>query len=109
MKKHCGVRGVKIAAIVIAALLVFGLATMLLWNWLMPEVFGLRTIGYWQAVGLLILGRILFGGFRGGWGGRPGWRRRMKERWEQMTPEEHEKFREGMRGWCGPGAPEAKA
>jgi hypothetical protein len=36
------------------------------------------------------------------------WRRRMRERWERMTPEEREKFREGMRGWCGPAKPEPR-
>jgi len=48
------------------------------------------------------LSKILFGGFRGG----PPWRHRMMERWAQMTPEEREKFRAGMRGRCAPwGAP----
>jgi hypothetical protein len=74
-----------------------------LWNWLMPAVFGLHTINYGQALGLLVLSKILFGGFRGGHG--PGglfWRRRMMQRWEQMTPEEREKFRTGLRAGCGP-------
>ena len=48
------------AAIVFAAL--FGFVIMWLWNWLMPELFGLSIISYWQAVGLLILSKILFGG-----------------------------------------------
>lgn len=43
--------------------LVFGCFVMLLWNWVMPGVFaGLEKIGYWQAVGLLLLARLLFGG-----------------------------------------------
>ena len=109
MKKHWGVRVLKVVSIVVVAIAVFGFVTMGLWNWLMPALFGLKTIGYWQAVGLLVLGKILFGGFRGGWGGRPGWRHRMAERWEHMTPEEREKFREGMRGWCGQETHEPKA
>jgi hypothetical protein len=48
----------------------------------------------------MVLGRLLFGGFRPGRGGF-GWRGEMRHRWEQMTPEEREKFREGMRGRCG--------
>jgi hypothetical protein len=53
---------------------------------------------------LTILGRILFGGFRPGFGGAP-WRRHMMARWEQMTPEEREKFREGWRQrGCRPAA-----
>jgi hypothetical protein len=77
-----------------------------LWNWLAPTIFGGRTIDFWQALGILILSKILFGGFRGrsGFGGH--WKRRMRERWEQMTPEEREKFRQGMAGRCGSGAPE---
>ena len=90
-----------------------GGVVMLLWNWLAPALFGLRLITFWQAIGLLALCRILFGGFGlGGGGHRSGSRRRMEgrirervrermnERWEQMTPEERERFREGMHG-CG--------
>ena len=64
-------------------LAVFGFVVMGLWNWLTPAMFGLRTIGYWQAVGLLILSKILFGGFMG----RPRlhrgdrWGRWMADRW----------------------------
>ncbi|HEY6046076.1 MAG TPA: hypothetical protein VIU65_05690, partial [Pyrinomonadaceae bacterium] len=51
----------------IVGLIVFsaigGVVVMLLWNWLAPELFGLRTITFWQAFGLLALCRILFGGF----------------------------------------------
>jgi hypothetical protein len=74
---------------------------MRLWNWLMPAVFGWHVINYWQALGLLILSKILFGGFRGGPHRHWRWRRGMMERWEKMTPEEREKFRNSMRGRCG--------
>jgi hypothetical protein len=93
-------RGLKIAVFVVLGLLVFGFVVMSLWNWLMPALFGLRTIHFWQALGLLILSKILFGGFRGRGGPGMHWRRRMMERWEQMTPEEREKFRQGMGGRC---------
>lgn len=85
------------------ALAVLGLAVHYLWNALMPALFGLPSVTFWQAVGLLALSWLLFGGFRGfrGHGYRGHWRRRMMERWAQMTPEEREKFREGMRGRCG--------
>jgi hypothetical protein len=81
-------------------LAVFGWVLMSLWNWLVPELFGWKAIGYWQAWGLFLLARILFGALRGG-GGRGGhWRHRMMERVEQMTPEEREKFRQGLeRRW----------
>lgn len=80
----------------------FGTAVLYLWNWLMPAIFGLHTISYWQALGLLGLAWILFGGQRGWFGPRMMYRRhRMRERWQQMTPEEREKFRAGMRARCG--------
>ena len=47
--------------IALAFILIFGLLIQLLWNWLMPDIFGLRNITYLQAVGLLILSRLLFG------------------------------------------------
>jgi hypothetical protein len=72
-----------------------------LWNWLLPPLFGWRQITFWQAIGILALCRILFGGF--GWHGstRSNVRRRMAERWERMTPEERERVRQGMWGRCG--------
>jgi len=83
-----------------------GEVVMHLWNWLAPELFGLRQIAFWQALGLLALCRILFGGFGGRGFHRSNFRRRMAERWERMTPEEREKFRQGMRSRCaGFGAP----
>lgn len=98
---HWFVRGLMfvLLAVVFAALL--GFVVMQLWNWLLPGLFGWHTIGFWQAVGLLLLCKILFGGFRHRHGPPRHWRRRMLERWEQMTPEEREKFRESMRGRCG--------
>ncbi len=46
--------------------ILFGFIIMWLWNWLMPEIFGLTTLTYWQAVGLFILFKLLFGGLGGG-------------------------------------------
>jgi hypothetical protein len=80
-----------------------GAVVMLLWNWLAPALFGLQLITFWQAIGLLALCRILFGGFGGGghrsYSGRrmkDRMRDRMAERWEELTPEEQERFREGL-------------
>lgn len=91
-------RFVVFAAVFIA---VFSVVVMALWNWLVPSLFGGHTISYLQALGILVLSKILFSGFRGGPGGHWGWRGRMMERWQAMSPEEREKFREGMRGRCG--------
>ena len=92
-------RGLKFILIAAVAIGVFSFLVMSLWNWLMPVLFGRPAITFWQAAGMLVLSRILLGGFRG-LGGPPHWhsRRRMMERWEQMTPEEREKFRRGLRG-----------
>ena len=97
MRKNRWLRALKFFPIALLFVALFGLIVMTLWNWLMPALFGLKMVTYWQAIGLVILSKILFGGFRGGPGGRH-WRHRMMERWEQMTPEEREKFRQGMRG-----------
>ena len=89
-----------LAAIFVAAV---SAVVMLLWNWLLPSITGWRAIGFWEALGLLALARILFGGFRGHghWRGGGYWHRRMHERWARMTPEERERFRAGMRSRCG--------
>jgi hypothetical protein len=100
MRGRRALRFLKVAAIAILAFTVFGFVVTHLWNYLMPGLFGLHAITFWQAVGLIVLGRLLFGGFGPRFGGAP-WRRHWADRWEQMTPEEREKFREGMRGRCG--------
>ena len=79
----------------------FGELVMHLWNWLLPSLFGWRQIGFWQALGLLILCRILFGGFGGHGRDRRRGRRKDFERWEQMTPEERERLRQSLRSRCG--------
>jgi hypothetical protein len=88
----------KVLLIVVVAITVFSFVTMHLWNWLMPALFGLRAIRWTQAIGLLVLSRIFFGGFGRRGGGPRGWKRHMDDRWEKMTPEEREKFRAGLRG-----------
>jgi len=100
MRRGWGIRLFGILLILTIVTVGFGSAVLHLWNWLMPGLFGLHVITYWQALGLLGLSWLLFGGPRL-LPGQPHWRHRMRERWEQMTPEEREKFRAGMRGRCG--------
>lgn len=77
---------------------VFGGCVMLLWNWLMPDLFGLATISFWQAAGLLLLCKILFGGFGGGHHGHDHCGgNKLRERWEELTPEERERIMEAHR------------
>ena len=78
-----------------------GAVVMLLWNWLLPQLFGWPRLGFWQALGLLALCRILFGGLGMRGASRSESRRRMAERWERMTPEERERIRRGWRGRFG--------
>jgi hypothetical protein len=102
------------APMALAGMLVFafigGELVQQLWNWLLPSLFGWPHLRLEQALGLLALCRILFGGtgwFGRGWGGpgRSHWRRRMAERWEKMTPEEREKYRQSFQGRWGSFAP----
>lgn len=94
-----------LAPLAILALLLFvalgGGIVQGLWNWLMPAIFGGREITFWQALGLLMLCRILFGGFGLHGSGGSRMRRRMAERWEQLSPEERERVRQRMRERCG--------
>ena len=79
-----------------------GEIVMHLWNWLAPALFGWHTITFWQALGLLVLCRILFGGFGGKGHDRRGrWRQKYDERWSRMTPEERERLSKSWRGRCG--------
>ena len=109
MKKYWGFKILKVAACVALAILAFGFVTMHLWNWIVPHLFNGPVITFCQALGILILSKILFGGFRGGWGGRGRcrgkgyWKQRMEEKLIAMTPEEREQFKQSFYGKCGKG------
>lgn len=81
-----------------------GWVVMQLWNWLLPTLFGWPQVTFWQALGILALSRILFGGFGGHSSGRS-WRRHKSGRAEHLTPEERERLRQGV----DPTAPAAPA
>lgn len=87
---------------IIIACLAFSAAVMGLWNAILPQVLGVKNISFIQALGILLLSKILFGGFRGGWGG--GYRRgrwaEMQEKMAAMTPEEREKFKSEWKNRC---------
>lgn len=80
----------------LAFLTIGGYVVMSLWNWLLPDLFGWQQVTFWQALGILALSRILFGGF-GMHGGPRHMRHRLSERWHSMSPEDRERFREGLR------------
>ena len=69
----------------------FSVAVMFLWNWLMPVIFGLASISFWQAFGLLVLCKILFSSFHGGHHVHHE-RHHLREKWQKMTPEQRAEF-----------------
>ena len=85
-------RVLRIAVVATLALGLVGFAVMSLWNWLAPAAFGGHLIGFWQAIGLFVLARLLVGGLRRGGHGRGHWRRRSAERWAAMSDEERVRF-----------------
>jgi hypothetical protein len=102
-------RGMKFLACVALGLIAafaFGWVTMALWNWLVPSLFGGPAVTFWQALGLLLLSKILFWGFGGG--GKHGcgtcgsyggghW----KDKYKNMTPEERAALKQKMKEkWC---------
>jgi len=111
MRRNFGRRRVAFPFILIALLLVslFSFIVMTLWNTILSPVLNISVINFWQALGILVLAKILFGGFPGGWRGRPRWgwnkemfekRKEMLEKWQTMTPEEREKFKQEWRSHC---------
>lgn len=88
----------KIAAFAALYIAVFGTLVVALWNWLMPNLFGLPTIDFTQALGLFVLCRILTGGFRfGGFGGGSShWaeKQEMFNNWKNMSPDERERMKQ---------------
>jgi hypothetical protein len=115
-------RGVKIFGFVLlgaALIALFTWVTQLLWNWLVPELFGGPAISFWQTLGLLALSKILFSGLgRGGRHGGHRWGTHWRRKWASMTPEERERYREEIRQkygdrwarwgdkWCRPSEPD---
>ena len=85
-----------IPPIILVAITAFGFLTMTLWNALLPGIFHLPEITFWQAVGLLVLSRLLFSG--GPWNhrGHHPWKNHIREKWEKMTPEEREQLRQKL-------------
>lgn len=119
MKKYFWMKCFGIAIMIALGIVVFGFIVMGLWNWLVPHLFNGPVISFGEALGILVLSKILFGGFHGkkggGWkhhhcgcGYRGGshhwkdkWKDKMKERMSGMTAEEREKFKQKMYkcGW----------
>lgn len=130
MKRFRFRQGLRFLGFAILFIGLVGWVVMTLWNALLPSILGVSTISWVQALGLLLLSRILFGGFgsrgfgsrgfgprgygRRGYGGpqtgfgsrgrfgsvRHEWKQKMTERWSQMTPEERQQMRQQWRDRC---------
>jgi hypothetical protein len=88
--------------ILFVPLFIFG--TMYLWNWLVPTLFHGPVITFWQTIGLIVLSKILFGGFGKKMGGHHdrhhNWKQRMNEKMGNMSPEEKEMFKLRIKEKC---------
>lgn len=85
-----------------AGIFIFGSVVMLLWNAILPAVFGISAITFWQALGILVLSKILFSSFRGGHRGRWGRGHEWRNRWMNLSPEEREKMKAEWKERCRP-------
>ena len=90
---------VKWTVVSILFVLLFGWVTMFLWNYVVPPVFGGPVIDFWRALALLLLSKILLGGFGGrSWGGGGmQWKHKYYDKLSHMSPEDRERFKARMR------------
>ena|ERR1700730_1966700 len=102
MKRHWAPKFIGFVALATAAIFVFSFFVMYLWNETLPALFHFPLINLWQALDLLLLSRLLFGGFRGAWAGRQHWKNRIQKKWMNMSPEEKGKFQEEWKYRCDP-------
>ena len=112
MKKFWILKGIKMGLLFILAIIAFGFVVMYLWNWLIPALFNGPMVNFYQALGILVLSKILFGGFKKGGsccncnngGYKGGWKGHLRDKIESkmssMTPEEKEKFKKRFGNRC---------
>ena len=117
MKRFWIRRGLRFLVFALLFVGLAGLIVMSLWNALLPAILGVSVVSFWQALGILVLSRILFGSLgRGGWRGGYGvgranlphrrtglteWKQKMTQRWQNMTPEQREQMKQQWRDRCG--------
>ena len=112
MRHFYGRRMIFFPLIGIAALVLFPFIIMLLWNALLPAIFHISEINFWQALGILVLSKILFGGFKGpfrhghgSWHGDHSHMAPWRHRWMNMSDEERAKMKEEWQKRCRPDNP----
>jgi hypothetical protein len=92
----------------VVGLLLLGVVTMFLWNWLVPQLFNGPHITYIQALGLIVLSKILTGRiwnkqphYPAGIHHQPSWKDRFQEKLSELQPSEREAFKQRMKEkWC---------
>jgi hypothetical protein len=68
---------------------------MFLWNNALAPVLHVSEVTFWQALGILVLSKILFSSFSGGRSRRyPTWKDRISQKWDTMTPDEKERWKD---------------
>lgn len=109
MKKNYVWKAIKIVFLIAVAIHIMGFVVMLLWNWLVPELFGIRAVEMHEAIGILVLSKLLFGGFKCGFRGgchgacdvhHKGWKAKMHSRMENMSEEERMAFKKKLGKCC---------
>ncbi|MCH5715128.1 hypothetical protein [Niabella hibiscisoli] len=102
MRRKCGRPPVILMVLCgAAAVFLFSAIVMLLWNAVLPDVLPVRPVNYWQAMGILVLSKILFSGFGGGGRKKFGSRGELRDKYRNMGEEERQKFREAWKRRCG--------
>lgn len=99
-KKFWIKRIILIPLAIVAGVLIFGAVVMMLWNSILPAVLGVSTITFCQALGILVLSKILFGGFKGSHCHSKFHGHKDHEKWLQLTTEEREKMKSDWRDRC---------
>ena len=100
-------KGIKFIKIFLMVFIIFSLVStivMLLWNWLIPDLFELSEITIWQAAGILLLSKILFGGFKKGHHGHDGppWKKHWQKKWHSIPEDKRERWKQRFADkWCG--------
>lgn len=108
MKRNWMFKAAKFALLAVVFVLVAGAVVMWLWNALVPDIFGASEITWVQALGLLVLARLLLGG-RGHAGGRRRWRGHWERKLANMSPEERERWKAERGRYCDGGAEQPAA
>lgn len=93
--------------IVLAPVFIFGFSAIVMWLWnaLLPDILGVNPVTYWQAMGILVLSKILFGNFGGGGSKHKSHnfnsKNKFRQKWRNMTEEERAEFKQQWKERCG--------